>query len=144
MEGKHPMRKSASAVIICLCLSAAPLLAQGYPSVRVGGSSLRANGQIAQGYQYTGSCPVDLKFGWGVIPNAPTSVTYRFSRSDGGHSARSFMADLPQPNRSTPLYDDWRLGANTPQFADFHGWVNLIIEGPNHLENKINFTLHCQ
>jgi hypothetical protein len=78
-----------------------------------------------------------------VIATAPTSVTYRFTRSDGGQS-QSFSAELPQAERSVPLYDDWRLGANIPQFADFNGWVNLIIEGPNHLENRINFTIHCQ
>jgi hypothetical protein len=137
------MRKSASVVVICLFLSTACLVAQRNASVRIGGSSLRANGQIAQRYQYTGPCPVDLKFGWGVIATAPTSVTYRFTRSDGGQS-QSFSAELPQAERSVPLYDDWRLGANIPQFADFNGWVNLIIEGPNHLENRINFTIHCQ
>ena len=36
-----------------------------FAGVRIGGSSLRANGQIAEGYQYSGPCPVDLKFGWG-------------------------------------------------------------------------------
>jgi hypothetical protein len=138
------MRKSASAVVICLFLLTGYLVAQRYASVRVGGSSLRANGQIAEGYQYSGSCPVDLKFGWGVIATGPTSVTYRFTRSDGGHSAQALVADLPQSGRSVPLYEDWRLGANTRQFGDFHGWVNLIIEGPNHLENKINFTIHCR
>jgi hypothetical protein len=138
------MRKSASAVVFCLFLSIGYLVAQRNATVRVGGSSLRANGQIVQGYQYSGPCPVDLKFGWGVIATAPTSVTYRFARSYGGHSGQSLREELPQAGRSVPLYEDWRLGANTRQFGDFHGWVNLIIEGPNHLENRINFTIHCQ
>jgi len=137
------MRKSASAVVICLFLFTVYLVAQGSATVRVGGASLRANGELAQGYQYTGPCPVNLKFGWGLIATAPTSVTYRFTRSDGGHSVQSYTVQIPQAGRSVPVYDDWQLGANTPQFADFHGWVNLIIEGPNQLENRIPFSIHC-
>jgi hypothetical protein len=110
----------------------------------VGGESLRANGQIAQGFQYTGSCPVDLKFGWGLISTRHTEVVYRFDRNDGGHTTHSERVDIPQANHSVPVYYDWQLGANTPKFADFHGWVNIIIESPNSVQQKINFTIHCQ
>jgi hypothetical protein len=126
-----------------LCLLALPALAQDRPSVRVGGWSLRANGQLAQNFQYSGSCPVALKFGWGVISTAPTRLIYRFERSDGGHSSTSSIADLLRANQSTPVYDDWRLGANTPRFATYSGWVNLIVEGPNPLQHRIDFTIHC-
>src|SRR5579871_472547 len=74
-----------------------------YAAVRIGGSSLRANGQVAEGYQYSGPCPVDLKFGWGVIASSPTAVTYTFSRSDGGHTSSSRTVDLSQPNRSMTI-----------------------------------------
>jgi hypothetical protein len=136
------MRKAKYISVASLCLVAVPALAYG-PSVRIGGASLRANGQVAQGFQYTGPCPVDLKFGWGVIPTAPTRLTYRFERSDGGHSSNSFFADLPRPNQSTPVYEGWRLGANNPRFASYSGWVNLIIDEPVPLQQKINFTIHC-
>ena len=33
---------------------------------------------VAQGYQYTGACPVELKFSWGLIANNSTDVTYHF------------------------------------------------------------------
>src|SRR5258708_3888107 len=112
-------------------------------SVRVGGSSLRANGQLAQGFQYTGSCPVALKFGWGVIGTGPTAATYTFARSDGGHQTNSPTVDLPNANQSVPVYYDWRLGANRPQFQNYSGWVQLNIEAPNQVSNKINFTIHC-
>ncbi|MGB9406505.1 MAG: hypothetical protein WCA89_03150 [Terracidiphilus sp.] len=133
--------KIASAIGILFCLASVSLIAQ---SVRVGGSSLRANGQVAQGFQYTGSCPVDLKFGWGLISTGPTVVTYRFVRNDGGHSSNSQSVNLPQGNRSVPVYDEWHLGANKPQFANYTGWVNLIIESPNPVQQKIGFTIHCQ
>jgi len=111
--------------------------------VRVGGWSLRANGEVAQGFEYTGACPVSLQFGWGVIPTEPTTLTYSYSRSDGGHSKSSLTADLPHANRSTPIYVDWRLGANTLEFANSSGWVQLNIESPNAVAKKVPFTLHC-
>jgi hypothetical protein len=115
-----------------------------YAGVRIGGSSLRANGQVAEGFQYRGPCPVDLKFGWGVIASTPTAMTYAFTRSDGGHSSRSMTVDLSQPNRSVPVYDDWRLGANTPQFRNYAGWVEINVGSPNRLAQKIPFTIHCE
>lgn len=110
-------------------------------SVRVGGYSLRANGQVAHGFQYTGSCPVDLKFGWGLIATEPTTATYSFTRSDGGHPP-SGSVDLPA-GRSKPVYLDWRLGANNAKFANYTGWVQLNVESPNQVSQKISFTLHC-
>lgn len=106
--------------------------------------SLRANGQIAQGYQYTGYCPVDLKFGWGLIATNPTGASYHFLRSDGGHSSGSQNVNMPMPGRSVPVYEEWRLGANSPKFANFTGWVKIVIDAPSQVENKIPFTIHCQ
>lgn len=113
-------------------------------SVRVGGSAFTVNGALARDHQYTGACPVELGFDWGVIGSEATPVTYSFVRSDGGHSASPLTIDLPQANRSVPIRDHWRLGANTPQFADFSGWVELRIDAPNSVANRIAFTLHCR
>jgi hypothetical protein len=132
--------------VACGIFLLAAMLAMAHTAqadVRVGGYSLRANGQVAQGFQYSGPCPVDLKFGWGVIGTEPTTVTYSFVRSDGGHSSASETAELPNANQSVPIYTDWHLGANTPQFANFRGWVQLNIESPNSLSQKIPFTIHC-
>lgn len=112
-------------------------------TVRVGGASLRANGQLAQGFQYTGSCPVALKFSWGVISTEPTTIQYTFVRSDGGHETNSLSANLPGGGHSTSIYDDWQLGANTQEFQNFRGWVELRIESPNPVNSKIAFTIHC-
>lgn len=113
-------------------------------SVRIGGSAFSANGQLARNHEYTGPCPVDLKFDWGVIGTEATPVSYSFTRSDGGHSSKPLVIDLPQANRSVPILDQWRLGASTPQFANFAGWVELNIDSPNPVANRIGFTLHCQ
>jgi hypothetical protein len=111
------------------------------PGVRIGGSSLRANGQVAQGFQYSGPCPVALRFGWSLQTTEPTTASYSFTRNDGSHPPGGSI-DL-SPGRSGFVYLDWRLGANNARFANFHGWVQLNVESPNPVSQKINFTLHC-
>jgi hypothetical protein len=112
-------------------------------TVRVGGSSFSANGAPARDHQYSASCPASLKFDWGVISTAPATVTYTFTRSDGSHSSTARSVNLPA-NRSIPILDEWRLGANTPAFSSYSGWVELTIESPNPVTNRIRFTLHCR
>jgi hypothetical protein len=136
IDSPNPVRSRIGFTIHCGWGSAA--------TVRVGGSAFSVNGQLARTHEYTGPCPVDLTFDWGVIGTQPTPVTYSFTRSDGGHSAQALATDLPQANRSVPILEHWRLGANTPQFANFKGWVELVIESPNPVANRIGFTLHCQ
>jgi hypothetical protein len=131
----------ASVFGILICMGSVSLMAQ---TVRIGGESLRANGQLAQGFQYTGSCPVNLKFGWGLISTGPATVNYSFVRNDSGHSSNSRSVNIPQANRSIPVYDSWTLGANKPQFANYTGWVKILIDSPNRVEGKIGFTIHCQ
>ncbi|MGA3262621.1 MAG: hypothetical protein ABSC47_01090 [Terracidiphilus sp.] len=126
---------------ILICLGYASLKAQ---TVRVGGYSLRANGQVAQGFKYTGSCPVNLQFGWGLISTGPATVNYSFVRNDGGHSTSVQSVNIPQANHSVPVYETWELGANTPRFANYAGWVKILITSPNRVQGKIPFTIHCQ
>jgi hypothetical protein len=133
--------KSASMVGMLLCLGSLSLMAQ---TVRIGGESLRANGEVARGFQYTGPCPVDLQFGWGLVSTGPTAVNYHFARNDGGHSTNPQSVFIPQANRSVPVYEKWRLGANKPEFANYTGWVKILIESPNPVEGKVGFTIHCQ
>jgi len=111
--------------------------------VRFGGWALQANGQLAKGFQYTGSCPVSLKFDWGVMSNAPTDIHYIFERSDGGHGPAQ-SRHIDQANHSLSVTEDWHLGANTPQFANYHGWLQMNIEEPNRVSHRIAFTIHCK
>jgi len=112
--------------------------------IRVGGESLRANGQVAEGFQYAGACPVNLQFGWGIVSAAPEEIRYTFLRNDGGHTTTARVTRLRGENQSTPIYEEWRLGANTPEFANYSGWVELHIEAPRQLVSKIGFTIHCR
>jgi hypothetical protein len=40
------------------------VVAIAWAEVRIGGSSFAVNGQLNREHQYTGACPVDLKFDW--------------------------------------------------------------------------------
>jgi hypothetical protein len=142
MESTMKIHKTALVYGFILLAGIALVMKAAAPaSVRVGGASLRANGQVAQGFQYAGPCPVDLRFGWGLIATEPTTASYSFARSDGSHP-RGGSVDLPA-GRSKPVYLDWRLGANNARFANYRGWVQLNVESPNQVSQKISFTLHC-
>ena len=58
-----------------------------YGAMRIGGWSFAVNGQVARNYQYTGGCPVDLTFDWGVINSNPAAITYWTSRNDNARSS---------------------------------------------------------
>lgn len=135
-------KRCALALAVCLVVLV-PSIGTPQPNVRIGGGALTANGQLMRNFQYVGGCPVQLRFDWGVISSEPVSVTYNFVRNDGGTSQpRNHY--LPGGGRSVPIFDSWSLGANTPQFANYHGWIQLNIQAPMAVSQKIGFTLHCQ
>ena len=124
---------------LALLASAAAL----YGAVRIGGWAFSANGQLARNFQYAGGCPVELKFDWGVIEDRPGPIAYTTTRNDGAH-AGSRTLNHPGGNRSIPIIETWRLGSNTPAFANYHGWMELNIESPNPVAKRIDFTIHCR
>jgi hypothetical protein len=138
------------AIAICFCLALISQLAyaqagppMGRATVRIGGYALTHNGQIVQNFVYTGACPVQLQFAWGVLATAPTEIKYHFERSDGAQAPPGHK-DLPKANTSEDVITTWDLGANKPEFKDFKGWEDLVIDTPNKVSQKINFTLHCR
>lgn len=136
----HRRRAAVAAGLLLGLLSLASAL---YGAMRIGGWSFAVNGQVARNYQYTGSCPADLMFDWGVINSNPAAITYSTSRNDGAHSSPRSV-NHPGGNRSIPIVEHWHLGANNPQFANYHGWMEIHIESPAPATNRIAFTLHCR
>jgi len=136
-----PLRLRIPVVVIpvAFLVFAATLLA----AIRIGGSAFSVNGQLARDHQYTGGCPVDLKFDWGVVSSDPGPISYMTTRNDGARSGPRSL-DHPGGNRSIPIVEHWRLGANNRQFADYRGWMEIHIESPGPATNRIPFTLHCQ
>ncbi len=117
--------------------------AAGFGQVRIGGFALSANGSPVQNHRYSGRCPVDLKFDWGVIGARAETVTYHTERSDGAKGPVRTVT-LPGGNRSVPVVVDWRLGANTAEFKEYRGWQELVIESPSRVSQRILFTLECR
>ncbi|MGA3159820.1 MAG: hypothetical protein ABSC77_01285 [Terracidiphilus sp.] len=141
----------ASAICFCIVFISQFALSQARgtgtmekATVRVGGWALFANGQLAKGFEYTGACPVNLKFDWGLIATSPVEVTYRYKRSDASEPSAMQKVNLPKANTSVSVYDTWQLGAHTPEFKNFQGWIKLTTFEPNKVEQKIDFTLHCK
>jgi hypothetical protein len=144
----NPLNKATDSKWILLVLAGlCSLPAVAMAEIHLGGQSFTANGEPpphrkAGGYQYTGSCPVNLQFDWGIVSSDPVDVVYSFERNDGGQAKPARIA-LPGSGQSTPIHDGWSLGANTGEFADFHGWIQLDIRSPYPLSYRMPFTLHC-
>ena len=119
------------------------LPAAAFGQVRIGGYALRANSELVQNHRYSGRCPVNLKLDWGVIGARPETITYYTERSDGAKSPSRTLS-LPGGNKSVPVVVEWKLGANTPQFRDYRGWAELVIESPTRVSQRILFTLDCR
>ena len=81
---------------ICFCMAIVSQIAHSQ-AVRIGGWALTNNGQIVKNFVYTGSCPVQLQFAWGVLSTAPTEIKYHFERSDGAQAPPGQMG-LPRAN----------------------------------------------
>ena len=151
--------KVARVAGICFCLAIFSLIAKAQPTahtppagghpklpvtVRVGGWALNANGKLAKNFEYTGTCPVNLRFDWGLIATSPVEVTYRYKRSDASEPSAMNTVNLPKANTSVDVSDTWELGANTAEFKNYKGWIKLTTFSPNKVEQKIDFTLHCK
>ena len=96
---------------------------------------------------YWGTCPVVLKFDWLIVSQESNSVTYQLQRSDGSLPSAITKVDLKYvPNDhmyEANVIDMWNLGAYTPEFKDFKGWINLTTLTPNKWEQKVPFVLQC-
>jgi hypothetical protein len=139
------------AIALCFCLALINQLAHAQAiapmrraTVRIGGWALTDNNKIVKNFDYKGSCPVKLKFAWGVLATEPTEIKYHFERSDGA-TAPAGKKNLPKANTSEDVIETWDLGANTAAtFKAFKGWEELVIDSPNKVSQKINFTMHCK
>jgi TonB family protein len=113
-------------------------------AVHGAGVSLLVNGEPSPNFEYTGTCPVDLRFTWKLVSAKPTDVRYILAKSDGSRSSVVSTAQVPKANQPSSIVEGWHMGANTPQFANYPGWINLIVQFPNSFGYRINFNLHCK
>jgi hypothetical protein len=100
-------------------------------------------GPLMGGVEYRGPCPIRLIFDWSIVSAQPTSVTYSLQKSDGSPVSTVTKINLPKGNTPVDVIDMWVLGANTPEFRNYRGWMDLSTLTPNVFGKKINFALRC-
>lgn len=95
-----------------------------------------ANGQPAQ---YTGPCPVDLKFGWDMASVLAAEVSYKLLVGANGQDA--YVSDpqrahLPGNNIPVPISQGLPFKTNTDT-----GWAQIL--SPGLSSPGIPFIIHC-
>jgi hypothetical protein len=125
--------KLASAFALCAILA---LAAFALPPVIVTHAAATANPQ-----HYVGTCPGVIHFRGAITVRRPTTVRYRWTRSDGATAPIQSLT-FTAPGTKT-VADTWTLGgASLPHYS---GWEAVSVLVPNALtSNHANFTLRCR
>ena len=139
-----PLPHRSTFVVVALCIStllpSAKAAAQA--QVRVIGTDLFANGKLAPTFQYSGACPVWLRFYWSLATSEYTGVGYYFQTNTGIRTPG--RRDYVSPSMPLAAYIDWHVGLKTPKLTDQSGWLELHVMYPNVFANTINYTIHCR
>ena len=114
-------------------------------SVNIVPSSFQANGQrlgpLANGQpaQYTGSCPVNLTFGWNMTSAMSPDVKYQVLVGANGqdvYQSASKIVHLPGSNIPAPISQGFSFKTNTDT-----GLAQII--SPGLSDSGIPFIIHC-
>lgn len=115
------------------------------PPVNIVTSSFQANGRgigpLANGQpaQYTGPCPVDLKFGWNMASALAAEVSYKLVVGANGQDvyvSDPQRAHLPGNNIPVPISQGLLFKTNTET-----GWAQIL--SPGLSSPGIFFIIHC-
>jgi hypothetical protein len=91
-----------------------------------------------------GPCPATFTFTGKVLLRKEVKVKYRWERSDGGVDTTVHPALALDGVHASLVTTTWTLGAATPEFHPFHGWMKLHILAPeDKLSDAAEFTLDC-
>jgi len=126
------MKSAIAATAATVLLGALPAGAQVLPVDRVIAVARPAN--------YVGPCPARIEFTGTIMVNRPTTVTYRWERSDRG---------MGQPQSVTirsagaGVATSWQLGS--PGRGTFNGYQTLHVLSPNEaFSNPAHFSVTCR
>jgi hypothetical protein len=153
--------KIANVIAICFCLAVVNQFAHSQvakkptgfetnaakakPTVHIGGWALTVNNKIVKDFDYKGTCPVALQFSWSILSTAPTEAAYHFTFSDNSQPTASTKVNIPKADTAVDVSKTWTLGINnSPEFKDYKGWMKLAVSSPDHVEQKIDFTVRCK
>lgn len=95
---------------------------------------------VSRPHHYDGFCPAEIEFIGTIYVNYPTTVSYRWERSDG---AAGPVQTTRVNSAGQGVYTRWRLAR--PPGQVFRGGERLHVLSPgNHLSNPAGFTLVCR
>ncbi|HEV8483373.1 MAG TPA: hypothetical protein VGV87_07480 [Blastocatellia bacterium] len=101
------------------------------------GASLNTSGVL----EYSGRCPVTITFKGYIKVNGPGTVTYNFSRSDGGRGP-DYTLVFDRSGRKE-VSTTWTLG-NAVSLPSFEGFEEIRIESPNRMgSNRAKINIKC-
>jgi hypothetical protein len=89
---------------------------------------------------HTDKCPAVIKFTGMISVTAPTTVQYKFIRSDGASApVQTLVFDKPGKK---PVTTTWTLGG--PELPTYEGWEAIKIISPRQVaSNKASFSITC-
>jgi len=127
------MRSAMAATVVTALLGALPADAQVPPVDRVVALARPAN--------YVGPCPAHIEFTGTIFVNRPTTVTYRWERSDRGMGPPQSVT-IRGGGMGVPT--SWQLGSPGRGFG-FNGYQTLHVLTPNEaFSNPAHFSVTCR
>ncbi len=92
----------------------------------------------------SGPCPVTFKFTGKVGLSKEGRFTYRWERSDRAVDTTPHAPVVYDGAHAAIATIEWKLGARSPAFHPYHGWMKLHVLTPqDRLSEPANFTLDC-
>jgi len=89
---------------------------------------------------YTGKCPAVIKFTGMISATEPTSVQYKFIRSDGASAPVQTLV-FEKPGKK-PVTTTWTLGGT--ELQTYEGWEAIRIISPRQVvSNRAKFSITC-
>ena len=123
-----------------LAVAGALLAAASAPAVEVTGLSVSATPA-----SHSGPCPVEIKFTGKIALNKAGRATYKWVRSDGGIDTLAHPPVVFPAAGTQVVTTTWTLGAATPAFQPFNGWMKLHVLTPqDKLSAPAKFTINCR
>jgi len=119
--------------------SALALAARPAPALEVVAVTAEASPRSSNG-----PCPFGFTFRGKVALNKEGRFTYRWERSDGAVDTAAHAPEVYDGAHAALVTTSWKLGAVSPAFHPFHGWVKLHVLTPqDRLSEPADFTLDC-
>ncbi len=129
---------------LALLLPAVALAALPAAGLEVTGNDVTVTPTSTADRPHTGTCPVTFNFRGKVALSKQGRFTYKWERSDHAIDTNVHPPVTYNGHDAVIVTTTWTLGARTPAFHPFHGWMKLHILTPeDKLSGPADFWLDC-